>query len=215
MKTKTLFPTLVLTLLFAGCDWHHVRGNGETKTETRPVSAFTQIEASGYYELEWSPGNPSLSITTDENLLSHISTSVQGSQLKIDIDGPIAPSHGITIIVSSPSLTTAELSGAVDFTAKPINGAKFSLETSGAAKVNLGGKVSRLLANLTGACKLEAADLSTDDVELSVTGAGRADVTVANSLRAAITGAGKVTYGGNPKTVDRNVMGAGKIEPRD
>ncbi len=215
MKTKTLFPTLVLILLFAGCDWHHIRGNGETKTETRPVSAFTQIEASGYYELEWSPGNPSLSITTDENLLSHISTSIQGNQLKIEIDGPIAPSRGIKIIVSSPSLTTAELSGAVDFTAKPINGAKFSLETSGAAKVTLGGKVSRLLANLTGACKLEAAELPADDVELSITGAGKADVTVANSLRAAITGAGKVTYGGNPKTVDRNVMGAGKIEPRD
>ena len=216
MKTKYLFLTLSFAvLLAAGCDWHRIRGNGEAKTETRPVSAFTQIEASGYYELEWHPGNPSLSITTDENLLSHINTRIQGSQLKIDIDGPIAPSRGIKIVVTSSSLTTTELSGAVDFTASALSGPKFSLETSGAAKVTLGGKVNRLLANLTGACKLEAADLPADDVELSVTGAGKADVTAGNLLRAAITGAGKVTYGGNPKTVDKNVMGAGKIEPRD
>ena len=67
------------------------------------------------------------------------------------------PSDGIKIVVTSPSLTTAELSGAVEFVAKPLAGAKFALETSGAAKVTLAGKVSRLLANLTGASKLDGA----------------------------------------------------------
>lgn len=216
MKTKILLPALSLLLLCtAGCDLNRIRGNGTIKTETRPVTAFTQIDAGGFYELEWHPGPPSLSLTTDENLLSHIRTSMEGSQLKIDMDGPIAPSEGIKIVVTSPSLNTAELSGAVEFTAKPLSGAKFTIETSGAAKITLSGKVGRLLANLTGASKLEAADLPADDVELSVTGAGKADVTAANSLRAAITGAGKVTYGGNPKSVEKKITGAGKIEPRE
>ena len=57
--------------------------------------------------------------------------------------------------------------------------------------------------------------MQAEDVELSVTGAGKADITATNSLKAAITGAGKVTYGGNPPTVQKNVTGAGKIEPRD
>lgn len=214
MKTKLLSLSLIC-LLVAGCNWRGVRGNGVIKSDARPVSAFSKIDAGGFYQLNWQPGPPSLTVTTDENLLSHITTDVSGDQLKIDLHGAIAPSDGIKVVVTSPELTTVELSGAVEFVAKPLAGAKFSLDTSGAAKVTLAGKVARLLANLTGASKLVAADLQAEDVELSVTGAGKADVTATNSLKAAITGAGKVTYGGSPKSVEKNIAGAGKIEPRD
>ena len=96
-----------------------------------------------------------------------------------------------------------------------MTGDRFALETSGATKVSLAGKVNRLLASLTGASKLDAADFPAEDVEISVTGAGKADVTATNLLRAAITGAGKVSYGGNPKSVEKKITGAGKISPRD
>ena len=46
-------------------------------------------------------------------------------------------------------------------------------------------------------------------------GAGKADVTASNSLKAAITGAGKVSYGGHPKSVEKKITGAGRIEPRE
>jgi hypothetical protein len=216
MKTRFLFPALVLVVLgTAGCNLNRIRGNGHVTTETRSVSNFSRVDAGGYYELEWHAGPPSFRLTTDENLLGHITTSVSGDRLNIGIDGAVAPTDGIVIVITSPALVTAELSGAVKFTARPIEGDKFVLDTSGAVKVTLAGKVNRLLADLTGASKLAAAELLANDVELSVTGAGKADVTAANTLRAAITGAGKVIYGGNPKSVDRNITGAGKIEPRD
>ncbi|HEY2801629.1 MAG TPA: head GIN domain-containing protein [Chthoniobacterales bacterium] len=217
MKTKILLPALSLLVLFsAGCDWHRIRGNGHVVTDQRRVSAFSRVDAGGFYELEWHPGPPSCSITTDENLLSHITTRMDGTQLKIEMEeGPLAPTDGIKVVITSPSLNQAEFSGAVEFTASQLSGATFALETSGAANVTLSGKVNRLLASLTGASKLMAADLPAEDVEMSVTGAGKADVSASNSLRAAITGAGKVTYGGNPKSVEKKITGAGKIEPRD
>ncbi|MEO6871197.1 MAG: head GIN domain-containing protein [Chthoniobacterales bacterium] len=217
MKTKLLFPALALVVLCtAGCgDWHRLRGNGTIQTEARQVPNFSKLDAGGFYEIEWRPGASSFSLTTDENLLSHIKTSVTGDQLKIDLDGAVAPTDGIKIVLTSPALTTAELSGAVELTAQQLAGDKFVLQTSGAAKVTLSGQVNRLLADLTGASKLEAADLSAKDVELSVTGAGKANVTASNSLRAAITGAGKVIYGGKPQMVQKKITGAGKIEPRE
>ncbi len=214
MKTRLLSLSL-LCLLVAGCNWKGIRGNGVVKSDVRTVTAFSKIDASGFYELSWQPGPPSLTVTTDENLLAHITTRVTGDKLEIDLDGAMAPSDGIKVVVTSPELTTVELSGAVGFEAKSLAGAKFSLDTSGAVKVTLAGKIGRLLANLTGASKLVAADLQAEDVELSVTGAGKADVTATNSLKAAITGAGKVVYGGSPKSVEKNITGAGKIEPRD
>ena len=205
----------LLLVLSTGCDWKGIRGNGNVKTESRPITAFTRVDAGGFYKLEWHPGAPSFSLTTDENLLSHIITSVAGDQLKIETQDTIAPTHGIKITLTSPSLAGASLSGAVELDASQISGATFALETSGATKVTLAGKVNRLLASLTGASKLKAADLPAEDVELSVTGAGKADVTASNLLRASITGAGKVSYGGQPKSVEKKITGAGKIEPRE
>ena len=216
MKTKNLTAAVsLLVLLFSGCDWRGIRGNGDIKTEQRPVTAFTRVDAGGFYEIEWHPGPPSFSLTTDENLISHVKTSVEGNQLKIETQDSIAPSHGVKVAITSPSLDGATLSGAVKLNADRLSGATFGLETSGAAKVTLTGKVNRLLASLTGASKLEATNLAADDVELSVTGAGKADVSASNLLRAAITGAGKVSYTGHPKSVEKKITGAGKIEPRD
>jgi hypothetical protein len=216
MKKISLISALsLLVILSTGCDWKGIRGNGNIKTESRPVTAFARIDAGGFYILEWRPGAPSFNITTDENLLSHIKTSVEGDILKIEIDGAISPTRGIKIAIASPSLAGATFSGALKFDATQLSGGTFALETSGAANVTLAGKVNRLLASLTGASKLKAADLLAEDVELSVTGAGRADVTASNLLRASITGAGKVSYGGKPKSVEKKITGAGKISPRE
>ncbi|MEP7250199.1 MAG: head GIN domain-containing protein [Spartobacteria bacterium] len=217
MKTKTLLAAALplLFLLPAGCDWRGVRGNGRSKTEARPVTAFTRIDAGGFYKIEWRPGAPSCSLTTDENLLSHIQTTMEGDVLQIEIQDTVAPTNGIKVVLTSPALAGATLSGALHFEAANLSGATFALETSGASKVTLTGKVNRLLASLTGASKLEAAQLTAEDVELSVAGAGKAEVSASNTLRAAITGAGKVTYSGHPKSVEKRITGAGKIEPRE
>ena len=216
MKNKFYIVALaLLVLLSAGCDWRGVRGNGTIKTEQRPVGPFTRIEAGGFYDIQWQPGSPSFSLTTDENLLSHIETRMNGSVLKIETHGQIAPTHGVTVVITSPSLTGAELSGALKLKATQLSGDRFALDTSGATRVALAGRANRLIASLTGASKLNAETLQTQDVEISVTGAGKADVNATNSLRAAITGAGRVSYGGNPKSVEKKITGAGKISPRD
>lgn len=215
MKRVHCILVFLLPILFAtGCDWRGIRGNGHITTETRSLGNFSRLDAGGFYKVEWHPGAASFSLTTDENLLSHIKTSVQGDVLKLELRDSIAPTRGVKIEISSPSLTGARLSGALQLDAAPINGGTFALETSGAAKVTLSGRVNRLLASLTGASKLQADDLIAQDVEISVTGAGKADVYASNLLRAAITGAGNVDYHGDPKKVERKITGAGKIEAR-
>ena len=216
MKNKPYLAALTFLILFsAGCDWRGVRGNGNIKTEQRPVTTFNRIEAGGFYDIQWQPGPPSLSLTTDENLLPNIATSVNGNVLRIETHGQIAPTHGVRLVITSESLGGADLSGALKLEASQLSGDRFILETSGASKVTLAGAANRLAANLTGASKLNAAALQSQDVEISVTGAGKADVTATNTLKAAITGAGRVSYGGNPKSIEKKITGAGKISPRD
>jgi hypothetical protein len=205
---------LFLFIMLAGCDWRSIRGNGNITTEQRPVTSFTRVKTGGGYEIRWQPGPPFFSLTTDQNLLAKIETTIDGNVLNIRAHGPLSPTHGIKVVISSDSLAGAQLSGAARFDVSGLSGAGFTLSTSGATKTTLAGKVTRLLADLTGASQLRADALQADDVELAITGTGKADVLASNSLKASITGAGKVTYGGNPQSVQKHVIGAGKIEPR-
>jgi Putative auto-transporter adhesin, head GIN domain len=201
-------------LLVAGCHLPGVRGNGHTKTEERSVGAFANVETSGAFEIEWQNGAPALRITTDENLLPYIETNVSGDTLHLSTREHVWPTHGVKIIMSSPTRTGARIRGAVKLTAKQLSGPTFALESKGAAEVFLDGNIDRLLVDMTGASQLAANGLQTKTAEISTTGAGDADVAVTDTLKVVITGAGKVTYSGNP-TIQKNITGAGSVRRKD
>jgi len=67
---------------------------------------------------------------------------------------------------------------------------------------------------MSGASRLDAESLQVKTAELSISGAGRAQVSASDVLKVAISGAGKVTYTGNP-ALEKHVSGAGTIRRRD
>jgi hypothetical protein len=202
-------------VLVAGCHLPGVRGNGHIKTEGRPVGAFANIDAGGAFEIEWQNGPSALRLTTDENLLAYIENEISGDTLRLHMREHVWPTHGIKVVISSPMRTGAKIRGAVKLTAKQLSGQTFALESKGASEVSLDGTVDRLVVDMTGASQLAADGLQTKTAEISTTGAGDADVTVTDTLKVVITGAGKVTYSGNPATIDKRITGAGSIHRRD
>jgi protein involved in polysaccharide export with SLBB domain len=89
------------------------------------------------------------------------------------------------------------------------------LEGTGASRVSLDGNIDQLLVDMTGASDLKASALQTKIAEISTTGAADAEIAVSETLKVAITGAGKVIYSGNPKTVEKHITGAGSIRHKD
>jgi hypothetical protein len=210
MKKITIVFLTVCIAWTAGCRWVGVRGNGHIKTDDRTISSFTEIDAGGAFAIEWQSGPPALQITTDENLLPYIESDVSGDTLHLRTQEQIWPTHGIKIVISSPTRAGARIRGAVKLTAKQLTGPKFALEASGASRVSLDGSIDELLADMTGASELGASGLQTKTAEISTTGAGDAEIAVAETLKVAITGAGKVAYSGNP-TVEKHITGAGSV----
>ena len=185
------------------------------KTENRPISDFSGLEVSGAYQIKWSSGKSALTISTDQNLLPLITTSVTGNNtLRIDSKENLRPTKGITINLSSASLTDVKLNGAVSLAASNLSGADLKLESNGASSISVAGSVTNLEATLSGACKLDAKSLQTQTAKVSLNGASYADVTVTETLNASISGAGGLTYSGNPKSVEKSVAGVGRIQPR-
>jgi hypothetical protein len=201
-------------VLVAACHLPGVRGNGHVKTEERPISTFANLDAGGAFEIEWQNGSPALRVTTDENLLPYIENNVSDETLHLRTRDHVWPTHGIKVVISSPTRTGAKIRGAVKLTAKQLSGQTFALESKGASEVILNGSVDRLLVDMTGASQLAADGLQTKTAEISTTGAGDADVAVTDMLNVVITGAGKVSYTGNP-TIKKQITGAGSIRHRD
>lgn len=213
---KILIVLLVgCVVMVAGCHLPGVRGNGQIKTEERQVGAFANLDAGGSFEIEWESGSPALRITTDENLLPYIENNVSDDTLRLRTRDHIWPTHGIKVVISSPTRTGGRIRGAVKLTVKQLSGPTFALESKGAAEVTLTGNVDRLLVDMTGASQLAADGLQTKTAEISTTGAGDAEVAVTDTLNVIITGAGKVTYSGNPPTIKKQITGAGSIRHKD
>ena len=220
MNTITIRPFAAAKLLtfaalaLGGCHVTGIRGNGDITTETRTVEDFTSVEADGAFRITWSNGPAGLKITTDENLQRRIESSVSGQKLRLHSRGQLRPTDGIRVTLSSSGMNGARLTGAVRLNATKLSGKGFYLEGTGATRVVVDGTVNELMAIMSGASKLDAESLQAEAVQISISGAGKADVSVSKILKVAISGAGKVTYLGNP-TVEKQISGAGSVRQRN
>jgi len=216
MRILPITAGCIATLFLGACDIDvGIRGNGQIVTKQQQVGPFTEISGRGSLRIDWKSGPPSVSVTTDENLADELEARTSGNRLELRMRNRVRPTHGIKISVTSPSLNGARLSGASDLTVKGLSGPVFAVETSGASSIVLDGTVAELLAELTGASELRARDLHVKTAEISTTGAADAWVNVSEKLRVAITGAGDVTYSGNPPTIERRITGAGTIHHKE
>jgi hypothetical protein len=214
----TKIPIVLLAacvVLVVGCHFPGIRGNGHIKTEERAITAFANLDVGGAFEIEWQNGLPALRITTDENLLPYIENDVSDGTLHLRTREHVWATHGIKIVISTRTRTGGRIRGAVKLTVKQLSGPIFALESKGASEVILDGSVDRLLVDMTGASQLVADRLQAKTAEISTTGAGDADVAVTDTLKVVITGAGKVTYSGNPPTIKKQITGAGSIRHKD
>jgi hypothetical protein len=215
MKKPGLAHLIAIAALLPGCDIGGIRGNGHVVTDQRALTDFTEVQADGYFEVEWHTGRPSCAITVDENLAQYIEASVTNNVLRLHTRERIWMARRLKATVTSNSLQGAKLTGACRFEANELSGSKFYVHSEGAAHIKVGGTVDELLADTEGAAKLDAGNLHTKSVQISTEGASRADVFATEALRVSISGAGKVTYGGNPKTVEKHISGAGSIRRND
>jgi len=212
MKNCLVPLSAAVALVLVSCDWEGIRGNGHIVTDQRAVDDFAELHTNGgAFDIEWRSGAPALTITTDENLLRYIEARKFDNHLELRTRRRIHSRHGIKVLISSSTRSGAKLSGASELKVPGLTGDKFALQSSGAVDVTLDGAVDRLLVDMSGASDLKAKSLQARSVDISTTGAGSAQVNATESLRVAITGAGDVTYVGNPKTVEKHVTGAGSI----
>ncbi len=200
-------------ILLASCNSGGLRGNGNVVTEERSAMLFANVEAEGAFEIEWHRGAPAIAVTIDEDLQQYVTTRTSGGILHLKITRSLRPRVKVTI--AGGALEGVELNGASRLNAHGLGGAKFYLESNGAAKIVADGAVDELIATMNGASDFEGENLQAKTATLQLNGAGKAVVAASDSLDVSIAGAGKVEYIGNPAHLRRDVAGAGSIRRRE
>jgi len=205
-------------------------------SETRKVNDFHGIGASGAFHIHVTiNGQESLKITGPADILKEIETPVENGTLEIRFRKDFYRENfneKIDVYVSAKSISTLTSSGAVkiDVEEGALTGEKVRVATSGAGKItseikasaleattsgagnlNLKGNVSSAKYVLTGAGKLNAHDLKSEDVNITISGAGTAHIFADKTISANLAGAGHVKYSGNATIKDYRSAGAGSI----
>ena len=210
-------------------------GSGTVRTESRPVSAFDEVELAGVGALTITQGpQESLTVEAEDNLLPKIRSDVRGRRLVIEFDGgrtvnlrPTKPiRYAVTVRdltavklsgagnVAIPGLTTTALdvrvSGAGNVSLDGLTASELALSLSGAGDATVSGTVTRQEVTMSGLGSYHAEHLASQDARLTVSGAGGATVRASNALNVKLSGAGTVEYFGNP-TISQDVSGLGHV----
>ncbi len=230
---------LFMAFLSTSCifDFNVITGKGKIVTETRSAKGFTGIELQAGANVEIVKGNTfSVTVSDYENLVKHISTEVSDNYLiiKNEPNSVHLWNSKANVVVTMPdSLYNIQLSGSgnINITSgfKDIQ----LLLLSGSGNINLNGDciLNKLEANIVGSGNINATGNSTVQnlttrisgsgnihlsqlkakvADCSISGSGRMNVFIEDTLEASVSGSGDIEYEGTPK-VDSHVSGSGNV----
>jgi len=202
-----------IVLLFTVHDsTHTLRGSGKPAEQRRAVSAFSGVELAGSNIVTLHVGGRrSVIVRADDNLLSHVITTVRAGRLVIANNGSVSSRTPMHVAVTVPSLKALTLSGSGMVSAQSVRARSLTVRLSGSGLLRASGTVDRLDVTLGGSGVAELRDLAARDARAVVVGSGRIDLTATSALDASIPGTGTIVYRGNPAQVTTSIAGTGAI----
>ena len=207
-------------------------GNGTITTDTRNTGPFQSVELDGAYDVTITQGlTTEVKIETDQNLLSHISTTVKDGKLTVKSDGNLQPTKAVNVSITSPNFNSIESDGSSDIHgATPLVSDNLVLELDGSGSFDLGVNVKKLKSNIEGSGTMKlygitqehsaeiagsgdiiADSLSSDRSKIDIEGSGDARVNVTTRLDASIAGSGGIKYRGPVTDVHTDISGSGSV----
>jgi hypothetical protein len=197
-------------------------GDGYPKGTERSLPEFTavNINLSAVVELiqDTSSKVPYVELIVEENLETHLSTTVVKDTLNISLGFCFSSHADILIRVHYDSLNTIIVSGSGDVYSKSLikqNDLKLDVRgrgeinlttdvqnlfstISGTGKVILNGQVRNHRINHTGSGSVNSYQAMTENVITNISGSGNNYLRVQKNLEANLSGKGNVYYKGNP-----------------
>ena len=235
---KKLALTLVLLCFtFANAQKKNsqkIKESGVQITQNRTTETYDAINAGGSFKIVLVSGKEgNITITGDENIITHIVTGVKNKELNISFEKSKNIYYKSEIIISVPveEISALTFAGSGDIISKTtLNASNFNVKMSGSGDVEIDVNATKIIASLTGSgdidisgktTELEAKVVGSGDIDCSklvsenatvaISGSGDLKVNCTNHLTAVVAGSGTIKYKNKPATMDKTVAGSGEI----
>ncbi|MGI9551654.1 MAG: head GIN domain-containing protein [Aurantibacter sp.] len=240
MKQRTLLFGLILSLgLLTSCDHDSIRASGEVTSLDYSIPDYSRLKVSNAFNayVTFSDTEESIRIEANENLHNKIIVKRDGNALVIqlkkltNIRGNATLNAYITTKnISHFEMTGAsrltlenewvsedariEVSGASDFTGE-LSVERLHMNMHGASNVDIFGTASGMYADLSGSSEIRNYDLLVERLEIDLSGASEAFLSVSETIDIDASGASTLNYKGNADIIHKRLSGASEIRKRD
>ena len=230
---KRLAVIFVFVGLSVGCsELIGEQGNGERITQRFSIDEFSKLEIAGSVDVTLlASDEKEVVIEVDENLMRYIIIEVWQGTLRVDTDRRLNSSKGVLITIPIKNLSKLSSSGASMISSEgqlvcqdldislsgagklrlDISATSVEVDVSGATIVDLMGNAKSLAIEMSGAGSLDGSDLKVENCNVQISGVGQVLVNVSETLKADVSGMGKVEYLGSPSSVVGDVSGVGNV----
>jgi len=228
MTTTWRRIALAVPVLWAACVFpldvdvdtgHHrdsdgIRGSGHVVSETRHVSGFDAILASGAARVIIErTGRETLRITAEDNMLPYLRSDVENGTLVLAPRSGVSlsPQEDIVFHVEVAELVRMEGSGAVTFEAVLGRQPHLEVALTGVCVADLKGSVDDLDVTLSGVTAYMGLHMETQRARVTASGVSWAEVWATERLDAWASGVSAIRYIGDP-VVYAHASGASVVE---
>jgi hypothetical protein len=231
---KQITALFLVFSLFASCNFIQTTGSGNIVKEKRVVSDFSEISASGSFDVEVNIGPVTLvTVEADDNIMPYIETEVSGDQLKIKTENLHSLSNAhLKVYVTTPELKKIKASASakvnvldllknndrLDFDASSsgnieavVYASDVKAETSSGATVILSGRAKEYRARASSGSTIRSGDLLSEKADVSVSSGANIKVYASELLEAGASSGGQIRYLG-AATVRPSVSSGGSVE---
>ncbi len=217
MKTLQLL-SIGLAIGLAGCliiNPGGVKGSGTAKTEKRAVASFNSLDVNyaGAIVVR-SQGQENVQISGDDNITPLIKTEVKDGILYIRSSKGYSPKQKLQIVVSTPNVKRFVFDGVGEANLSNIKNDRLEIVVTGVGSLSAAGETKELDITLSGVGSVNAKNLRAINAKVNSNAVGSVDLYVTKQLDVNASGVGEVNYYGNPKIVNRQAEGIGKINKR-
>lgn len=192
---------LAVAATLTGCNGilgRGIAGSGQEASEPREVGAFDRIDVAGQTDVTVEPGDTSVTVRGDDNLLSDVLTEVNDDTLEIRERSPLLPRAGLVVEVTTSHLNGAALQGSGDMVARDVAGDTFNATVAGSGGLDIDGAASKAFT-------------------ATINGSGWLDVNgfTGETFSANVSGSGGVRASGQVGHLDVTVSGSGDAQLQD
>ena len=200
---------VVAAFLLSGCSLLQaagvmVVGEGPLVTQTKEVTDFTQVEFNGGVKYEVTVGQPtSVTLTAQQNLLDITTVNVIAGKLSVTTTKPYTGDQGVTVRVTTPSLTAISVNGGTSGDVQAIAATAFKIDANGGATLTVFGTCTSLTFDGNGGSHVDATNMPATTASVSINGGASAVLNVTGQVTGNANGGASLTLLGHPTNVSR------------